>query len=211
VTKNRLCDKSGFFKDFLRQPKRDEDYIYLREDDPDAFGIVIKWLDGELDSMSDEDGCGQDLVKLYIKAYVLADKLLMPMCKNSIVDEIRKYHTNYGMVVETLNDAVSLGLMPVHTLYRYLLDQYIAECQNGHVCHDWTSADTLCDLDETHRQIFNNTELASELLLASLKTFHFKCPAIQPGELPAEQEGCVYHDHDTLKEGNECRRQYSQT
>jgi hypothetical protein len=92
--RNLICERSVFMEKCLaknRFSEGDKNELYLPEDDPKAFSIVVDWIyRGRLPSMVPGAG-GFDVIDLS-SAYCMADKFGMEELQNGIMDSVRASH-----------------------------------------------------------------------------------------------------------------------
>jgi hypothetical protein len=72
--------------------------VQLPEDNPVAFGVVVHWLyRGELSwDLEDLDGAEKDVkLRIVVRAWYLADKLMIESLQNAIIDHIDELGNNF--------------------------------------------------------------------------------------------------------------------
>ncbi|KAJ9611436.1 hypothetical protein H2200_004620 [Cladophialophora chaetospira] len=88
--RNLICERSPFMEKCLsknRFSEGDKNELYLPEDDPKAFAIVVDWIyRGKLPGMT--PGGGFDVIDMS-SAYCMADKFGMEELQNGIMDCVR--------------------------------------------------------------------------------------------------------------------------
>ncbi|ETI29477.1 hypothetical protein G647_01930 [Cladophialophora carrionii CBS 160.54] len=89
-----ICERSPFMEKCLsknRFSEGDKNELYLPEDDPKAFAIVVDWIyRGKLPSLVPGVG-GVDVLDM-TSAYCMADKFGMEELQNGIIDAVRASH-----------------------------------------------------------------------------------------------------------------------
>lgn len=95
-----LVSKCPYFRGSLTDafPEGRNNEVYLSEDVPEAFSWFFTWLySGVVNKIETK----QD-ARIAFETYLMADRLIMVVLKNDLMDAVRRYHARIWMGVELL-------------------------------------------------------------------------------------------------------------
>ncbi|KAJ9603695.1 hypothetical protein H2200_011881 [Cladophialophora chaetospira] len=163
--------------------------ITLPEDQRRAFDNVANWMyDGKIDKIEDSDAS----VISALKSYQLADKYMMPLLQQAIIQEMKNYLNDFFISPRHVMWAVE-NLDESSVVRELLIDQFIWELVNN-------STDYRVPSD--HKRTIRNAKELDNLLTSDSELvvkWFWDMKYMQPDSSaePARLEGCHYHVHPT--------------
>ncbi|KIW74658.1 hypothetical protein Z517_11428 [Fonsecaea pedrosoi CBS 271.37] len=191
-----ICERSPFMEKCLQKNRFDEGYkneMYLPEDDPKAFSIVVEWIyRGRLPSFGTGAGsggsavparglCGLDMCDISA-AYCMADKFGMEELQNGIMDCIRTHYrlsASSGTTTSASTSASASGNGHNHSHFHHIIN-----C--GHSSRDSTRTSlglsgTAADRDrDAHAGSDSTSHLVPRPSYAALALVHLHGPHKSP-------------------------------
>lgn len=126
-----------------------------------------------------------------IRTWIVADRLMMSLCKNMVLDEIRSLSKEELSSIVGLRELDELGYGPESTIVRYLLDQIAWDA-----IFDEEGANIPTKVSKI---LWVNNEILQQLLRKVILTARELEKSEKEHETefadPASLEGCQYHDH----------------
>lgn len=184
-----LCYHTPFFQGNTRDGKKQEgSKIELLEEDPQAFGLLVKWLyQGRLDDVSDMPMDKKwDYADACQKLYILCDKINLPQLKNMAIDQFRKGCNEAGLVPGPEEIKPIYDTTPPRSPIRKLVSQIAAR--------QIMDPESECDAASYRMCFEGSADFAIDVV-----------NAIREGsgpklfDDPTEGSGCCYHEHGTSR------------
>lgn len=189
-----ICSRSPFFEKCLKKDRFDEGYkneLYLPEDDPKAFSIVVDWIYRSKLPNSRTDPTTFDLSDMSA-AYCLADKFSMEELQNGVMDAIRaSFRGREGEMCKPPNFA-ALALTHLTGPHKSPLKRFYVEHFVHHMMRHprWYS--------ELKRNDIQRMDLEELYKLPDLNAYVFKKIwqfQTEGWKDPATYDKCCYHVH----------------
>jgi len=201
VHKALLQVKSPYFAALPNFKEGENNHVVLKEMDSRAFKHIVHWLYTDRFSPS-----FQDSKFTIIRAYAAADHLMIPKCKNMVLDSLRVKYTTIRADVCDLAEVKKLGYGASSTIATCVTDQIVYEATTE---MDWRMENLAPAFFEDGGD--HASELVKKLVTTSrrysLKENGKSLLKKQGYSDPALAKGCVYHDH---AEGENCHLQGAQ-
>lgn len=189
VHKALLKAKSPYFNALLGFKEYIENSIKFVNMDIDGFRYVLQWL------YKDTIELLYYSVETMIRAYAIADRLMIRALRNKIVDNMRAYYESYGIDVDALRTIQDLEYGPSDNLARLLIDVMAYEAAIN-------TRDSTLDVytDEDVKQFMKEGgDIAFAVMEQSMANLRRVINYMrgEEGDLmdPAKLTGCCYHDH----------------
>lgn len=192
VHKALLIARSKYFVALPNFKEGQENQIKFAGWSIKAFRYVVAWLyQGRIDPLYDD-------IYAMIRAYAIADFLMISKLKNDIIDNIRMYFRIGGKDIIDSGDLVTLKTLELpmtDQLVQFITDLAAFDIANEAVC----SRRILTDLG-TRRIISEGGDIALLLMEKTLRNLQEatdeKRKFLANVGDPSEAEGCCYHIHD---------------
>ncbi|MBA7496461.1 hypothetical protein ES702_07069 [subsurface metagenome] len=155
----------------------------LEDMSPDAFRNLVHWFYRDyLDPNTYHD---RDTL---VETWIAADRLLMTVCKNRVMDKLREVCQIVGVNAKIIKVAEPLGYSAESSLLMYLTDQLAFDCvELDH--EDLTDGDVSQWTPQTHL-------LVTTKITALARRWRRSQTSNQPAPTdPLGSELCYYHDH----------------
>jgi hypothetical protein len=178
--------------------------MHLPEDDPEAFGVLIRWLYTsklKLDYICPKGDkkehlhCANQLTS-FVKAYTLADKFCLEKLKNLAMDGVKKWsakHVFTSTVISTIYQEGSSS-----SLLRKFVARKVAFCFRKNKGQD--------PINPMEEEIRNNPDFAMDLIstlskdnveLSNNGKWTSGTSSYYPD--PQDHPACHYHEHKTTR------------
>lgn len=196
VHRTLLEKKSPYFAALPRFKEGRDNHVTLKEVDNDAFEHIIHWSYTDRFSPS-----FQDYTSTIIETYAAADHLMMPKCKNMVLDNLRSKYSRKPADIGHLGLVRMLGYGASTAIAIYVTDQIVYEAI--------TNDGWFFGKGDHHAFFEVGREHALELMkklveksrLYSLKADGKSLWRNKGHPDPAFAKGCVHHEH---AEGEKC-------
>lgn len=171
----------------------------MEDQDTEVFGVLVNWL-YNADMPPLKDGKSR---MTYIKAYILADRLIMTRIKNEIMDAIRAYMDTHlvrgNEIIPSLKEIDGEVIQPLH---EYFVDQLAYDLYAGPGIpkqYSGRSAEGATLIDP--KFLPDDCDIGDEIVQ---KFFEYQMCEYEDKAVvdPADLVGCFYHDH---LDGEECK------
>lgn len=190
-----LEKRSPYFTALPNFKEGKENHVVLKEVDNVAFEHIVHWLYTDRFSSS-----FQNNVPIMIRAYAVADRFMMPRCKNMIIDSLKAKFTRWRGQISHLVVVKDLG---------YSASTIIAACVIDQVVYDALTSKGWSVEQQDEAFFLEGSDLALLLMRrlvekSRLYTFKADGQGIWKNKGhpdPASEKGCIYHEH---AEGEKC-------
>lgn len=181
-----LCEKSPYFRALPNFTEGINNEVELKEMCPKAFRYILHWVYRE--SFPTAGGA------LMIRAYTIADRLMMAYCKNLLMDQLRAYFRDKYPGPNTLRLIGELGYGESSKIGQYVKEQLV---------HDWGYKGFRESCPDMLKTLWDmRSEFAYEVSKAVLSRFSDDRDYARNhggkinGSLdPSARPGCQYHEH----------------
>jgi hypothetical protein len=184
-----LVEKSSFFEACLSSGmiEQQNDEIVLPEDPCTGFNIIAHWIYyGEFKTIPHNF----ELLPL-LEAWVMADKYSLSDLQNDIIEQLKAYwqarHVHPKWLLWLMENTLETS-----TIYRLTFDQLVWNMVKSPHCYDPDSQSSDDSFLVQLKEVLARKDISLKLL------WQFK--RLDPqSDVPAEEEGCLYHVHDQGK------------
>lgn len=197
IHKNLLSTCSSYFRALPNFSEGRSNVVKLEDMCPQDFQHVVSWMYTRCCPTVEED------CNILIRAWGIADRLMMSTCKNHIIHCIQAYFVNNKVDISHLDQVESLGFTSLQAAARFLKDEYIWQgVSYAPVMED--SITSLLERDTTLAKniiagfVFKvNYQLWCLNNLTDAEEVDSCTDEIKDHRLdPADARGCDYHEHD---------------
>ncbi|KAK5074457.1 Structural maintenance of chromosomes protein 1 [Exophiala xenobiotica] len=201
VHRTLLEKKSPYFAALAPFKEGRDNHVMLKEVDNDAFEHIVHWLYTDRFSPS-----FQDWQYTIIKTYAAADHLMMPRCKNMVLDNLRSKYTRIQADIGDLGLIKRLGYGASIAIAIYVTDQIVYEAITNHTWF-FREEDHAFVEDGGEHVLGLMKKLMEKSRLYSLKADGKSRWTNKGHSDPARTKGCIHHEH---AEGEKCYLQEAQ-